>query len=84
MPSLTGPMATRFRRATSSPNASHIFRISRFLPSYSTDANVAIRTGRDVRHGLIGPGVLSTHGYERTHIESLEATYALLREYVAR
>ena len=36
MPSLTGPMATRFRRATSRPKASHIFRISRFLPSYST------------------------------------------------
>ncbi len=33
IPSLTGPMLTRRRRATSSPTASHIRRISRFLPS---------------------------------------------------
>lgn len=75
-------MVNELLAAAEASGAAHV--LDMFLPSYSTDANVAIRTGRDVRHGLIGPGVLSTHGYERTHIESLEATYALLREYVAR
>ncbi len=49
-----------------------------FVPYYGSDANAALRAGMDVRHGLIGPGVLSTHGYERTHIKSLEETYALI------
>ncbi len=49
-----------------------------FIPYYGSDANAALRAGLDVRHGLIGPGVLSTHGYERTHIKSLEETYALI------
>ncbi len=52
-----------------------------FIPSYGSDANAALRAGMDVRHGLIGPGVLSTHGYERTHVRSLEETYRLICAY---
>ena len=49
--------------------------------SYSSDASVAIRTGYDVRHGLIGPGVYASHGYERTHLDGIYNTFALLRAW---
>lgn len=52
-----------------------------FVPHYGSDANAALRTGLDIRHGLIGPGVLETHGYERTHEQSLVETYRLLRAW---
>ncbi len=35
-------------------------------PSYGSDADVAPFAGHEVRHGLIGPGVYTSHGYERT------------------
>lgn len=53
-----------------------------FLPAYGSDANAVLRSGMDVRHGLLGPGVLSAHGYERTHEKSLVETYKLLKTYV--
>ncbi|WP_214890989.1 M42 family metallopeptidase [Exiguobacterium sp. s142] len=51
-------------------------------PFYGSDASAAIRAGYDVRHALIGPGIESSHSYERTHQTSLEATRALLYRYV--
>ena len=45
----------------------------------SSDASTAIRVGYDVRHGLIGPGVYASHGYERTHLDGIYNTFALLR-----
>lgn len=58
------------------------YALDMFLPFYGSDANAALRAGFDVRHGLLGPGVLSTHGYERTHAQSLVGTFELLRAYV--
>lgn len=51
-------------------------------PYYSSDAQVAVRSGGDYRHALIGPGVSASHGYERTHVEGVENTYRLLAAYV--
>lgn len=51
-------------------------------PSYGSDVDVALAAGHDIRHGLIGPGVAASHGYERTHLEGLENTLALLRAYI--
>ncbi|HWR40716.1 MAG TPA: M42 family metallopeptidase [Patescibacteria group bacterium] len=51
-------------------------------PSYGSDADVALRAGYDVRHGLIGPGVAASHGYERVHWEGLQNTFLLLKRYV--
>lgn len=51
-------------------------------PYYSSDASAAIRAGHDIIHGLIGPGIDSSHAYERTHMESLENTANLLYHYV--
>ena len=51
-------------------------------PHYSSDADAALRAGYDVRHGLIGAGVYASHGYERSHVDGVKNTFALLKEYL--
>jgi putative aminopeptidase FrvX len=51
-------------------------------PRYGSDGGDFLRAGGDVRVGLIGPGLDASHGYERTHRDSLEATVQLALEYV--
>lgn len=53
-------------------------------PYYGSDATAALRAGNDIRAGLIGPGVANSHGYERTHVDALIATYDLLFEYLTK
>ena len=53
-----------------------------FTPHYGSDGNTTVRAGYDVRHGGIGPGTSNSHGYERTHIDGLRNTYALLLAYL--
>jgi peptidase M42 family hydrolase len=48
---------------------------------YYSDANSAIVAGHDVRHALITFGTDATHGYERTHVDSLLSIAALLGVY---
>ncbi|RLL46559.1 M42 family peptidase [Oceanobacillus piezotolerans] len=51
-------------------------------PYYGSDASAAIRAGHDIVHGLIGPGIDSSHAFERTHEDSLMHTENLLYYYV--
>ena len=51
-------------------------------PHYCSDADAALSAGRDLRHALIGPGVYASHGYERSHLEGVENTLALIRGYL--
>lgn len=51
-------------------------------PQYGSDADAALRAGYDVRHGLIGPGVYASHGYERSHRDGVENTLKLLKAYI--
>jgi len=51
-------------------------------PYYGSDAGAALRSGRDIKFGLIGTGVASSHGYERTHREGIENTLKLIIEYL--
>lgn len=51
-------------------------------PYYGSDASAAIRSGHDIIHGLIGPGIDSSHAFERTHRDSIENTAKLLYHYV--
>lgn len=51
-------------------------------PFYGSDASAAIRSGHDIVHGLIGPGIDSSHAFERTHKDSIENTAKLLYHYV--
>jgi putative aminopeptidase FrvX len=53
-------------------------------PFYSSDASAAIFAGADLKHGLIGPGVSASHGYERIHKEGMLATFELLRSYISQ
>lgn len=48
---------------------------------YYSDANSAIKAGHDVRDALITFGTDATHGYERTHFDSLESVARLLCAY---
>ena len=52
-------------------------------PFYGSDADAALRAGYDLRHGLIGPGVYASHGYERSHKDGVENTLKLLAAYIA-
>jgi peptidase M42 family hydrolase len=49
---------------------------------YRSDTNSAVVAGNDLRHALIAFGAESTHGYERTHIDSLLAVTKLLAHYM--
>ena len=51
-------------------------------PFYGSDADAALTAGYDVRHGLIGPGVYASHGYERSHKKGVENTFRLLKAYL--
>ncbi len=51
-------------------------------PYYGSDASAAIRAGYDIIHGLIGAGIDSSHAFERTHIDSIKATEALIYQYL--
>ena len=51
-------------------------------PSYGSDVEASLRAGYDIQHGLIGPGVYASHGYERTHREGVENTLRLLAAHI--
>ncbi|CEE03194.1 putative aminopeptidase YhfE [Caldibacillus thermoamylovorans] len=51
-------------------------------PYYGSDASAAIRSGFDIVHGLIGPGIDSSHAFERTHISSIQNTEKLVYAYL--
>lgn len=51
-------------------------------PFYGSDVEGALSAGYDIKHGLIGPGVFASHGYERTHTQGVDNTLKLLSAYV--
>jgi peptidase M42 family hydrolase len=54
------------------PYARDVFRY------YRSDVAAAIEAGAGTRAALVGFGLDGSHGWERTHLDSLEATYNLL------
>ena len=50
-------------------------------PFYGSDVEATLRAGHDIMHGLIGPGVYASHGYERSHRDGAENTLRLLVAY---
>ena len=58
------------------------YTVDVFTPHYGSDAEATVISGYDIRYAAIGPGTLSSHGYERTHIDGLKNTYALLAAYL--
>ena len=51
-------------------------------PFYGSDVEATLSAGNDLRHGLIGAGVYASHGYERSHRDSVENTFRLLCAYL--
>lgn len=62
--------------------ANHIDYAADVYPHYGSDADAALGAGIDARHGLIGPGVYASHGYERSHVDGAENTLKLLKAYI--
>ena len=51
-------------------------------PHYGSDVEATLRSGHDLRHGLIGAGVYASHGYERSHIDGVYNTLKVLCGYL--
>ena len=51
-------------------------------PHYGSDVEAALGAGFDIRHGLIGPGVYASHGYERSHMDGVYNTLKVLCGYL--
>ncbi|HED24595.1 MAG TPA: osmoprotectant NAGGN system M42 family peptidase [Firmicutes bacterium] len=49
---------------------------------YRSDSASALAAGNDLRTALVGFGVDASHGYERTHRDSLQAVSSLLLAYL--
>jgi putative aminopeptidase FrvX len=73
-------MTGELRAAAIAAGADYVMDV--FTPHYGTDCDVSLVAGYDLRHAAIGPGTANSHGYERTHIDGLRNTYALLLAYM--
>ena len=51
-------------------------------PHYGSDVEATLSAGNDIRHGLIGPGVYASHGYERSHKDGVKNTFRLICCYL--
>ena len=51
-------------------------------PHYGSDVEATLGAGWDIRHGLIGPGVYASHGYERSHKDGVANTLKLLAGFL--
>ncbi|HEY8891242.1 MAG TPA: M42 family metallopeptidase [Clostridium sp.] len=50
-------------------------------PHYGSDASAALKAGWDIKTALIGAGIYASHGYERTHMDSILCTLNLIIKY---
>ncbi len=72
-------MVTRLRRlATAHDIPYHVD----LYPNYMSDGSAYWHAGGDARVGLMGPGVASSHAYERTHRDALLHSTHLLARYL--
>ena len=51
-------------------------------PHYGSDVEATLRSGVDIRHGLIGAGVYASHGYERSHIDGVHNSILTIAGYL--
>ncbi len=51
-------------------------------PFYGSDVEATLKAGYDIKHGLIGPGVYASHGYERSHVNAVLSTLKVLKGYL--
>lgn len=70
------------RKLIATAKEHHISYAADVYPHYGSDADAALEAGADAKHGLIGPGVYASHGYERSHVDAVENTLRLLVAYL--
>ena len=75
-------MAAELRDTAGNAGINYVMDV--FTPHYGTDGDFSVLAGYDIRHAAIGPGTSNSHGYERTHIDGLKNTYALIMAYIMR
>ena len=51
-------------------------------PHYGSDVEATLNAGFDLRHGLIGPGVYASHGYERSHMDGVYNSLLVICGYL--
>ena len=73
------PMVGKLIDAAKATEADYVVDV--FL-RYGSDVEATLRGGWDLRHGLIGPGVYASHGYERSHIDGVFNTLKVLCGYL--
>lgn len=79
----SGPYNPRFRnKLVKLAQQEDIYYKVDIYPYYGSDASAAIRSGSDITHALVGPGIDASHAHERTHQDSLLNTAALLYSYL--
>jgi putative aminopeptidase FrvX len=71
-------LAHRLLRLCSDNGIAHRRDVFRY---YRSDSASAIDAGNDIRTALVCFGTDATHGWERTHLDSLQAMCELLYEY---
>lgn len=74
----TGPYDLELRkRLVELCKANNIRYKMDIYPYYGSDGSTALRSGYDLKVGLIGPGVDASHSFERTHRDAIEETIKL-------
>lgn len=69
----------KLRRIATEHNIQHKIDIYVY---YASDGTSYWRAGGDAKVALIGPGVASSHGYERTHQDALQHSAHLIARYL--
>ena len=72
-------VVTRLVNAAKATDADYALDI---YPRYGSDVEATLTAGFDLRHGLIGPGVYASHGYERSHMDGIYNTLKVLAGYL--
>ncbi len=72
-------MNTKLRRLADANSIDYQVDI---YPYYASDGTAYWRAGGGARVGLVGPGVASSHGYERTHQDALTNSTHLIARYL--
>jgi len=72
-------VVTRLVNAAKATDADYALDI---YPRYGSDVEATLTAGFDLRHGLIGPGVYASHGYERSHMDGVYNTLKVLCGYL--
>lgn len=79
----SGPYARGFtEKLRNIARSASIDLIADVYPYYGSDGSVYWRAGGRAEVALIGPGVDTSHGYERTHNDALHDTALLVAEYL--